>query len=156
MFPGFNSNQFNQPSEFQQGSEATFLSNGKLVTHPLHLFTCLRFPPFHLKPFYLWLACAFHLLSCELSTLNAGHVVVVAAVAITMPDPSDTTNSVQPTSMAERDRSGEREFYIYDAKELITAISSLAFTNANLWSMIEIVVLFTSAFELQDKDKTKI
>jgi hypothetical protein len=77
-----------------------------------------------------------------------------------MPDPSNITNSSQPTTMAPRDRSGGREVHIYDAKEPATVIGGLILTNgvtnANLYSMVEILVLFTSAFELQDKDETKI
>jgi hypothetical protein len=62
--------------------------------------------------------------------------------------------------MAPRDRSRGRNVHIYDANDSATVIGGLILTNgvtkANLYSMIEILVLFTSTFELRDEDDTKI
>jgi hypothetical protein len=62
--------------------------------------------------------------------------------------------------MAPRDRSGGRDVHIYDAKDPTTVLGGLILTdgvtNANLYSMIEIIVLFESDFGLRDKDDTKV
>jgi hypothetical protein len=62
--------------------------------------------------------------------------------------------------MAPRDRSRGRDVHIYDSNDSTTVIGGLILsngvTNANFYSMVEILVLFTSHFELRDKDDTKI
>jgi hypothetical protein len=54
--------------------------------------------------------------------------------------------------MAPGDRSKGRDVYIYDTKERTTVIGGLiltnGITNANFYSMVEMIVLFTSNFEL--------
>jgi hypothetical protein len=58
------------------------------------------------------------------------------------------------------DRSGGRNVHIYDAKNPTIVLGGLILsngvTNANFYSMIEILIIFTSTFFLQDKDGTKI
>jgi hypothetical protein len=62
--------------------------------------------------------------------------------------------------MAPRDRSRGRDVYIYDAKDPTTVLGGLILTNgvmnANFYLMIEILILFTSNFELRDKGDTII
>lgn len=62
--------------------------------------------------------------------------------------------------MAPRDRLGGRNVHIYDTKDSAIAIGGLTLTNdvtkANFYSMMEILVLFTSTFELRDEDDSKI
>jgi hypothetical protein len=62
--------------------------------------------------------------------------------------------------MAPRDRSRGRDVHIYDAKNPTTLLGGLILsngvTNANFYLMVEILVLFTSSFELRDKCDTKI
>ncbi|KAI4133790.1 MAG: hypothetical protein LQ347_002063 [Umbilicaria vellea] len=62
--------------------------------------------------------------------------------------------------MAPRDRSRGRNVQIYDAKDHTSVLGGLILTNgvtnANLYSMIEIVVLFTTDFEIRDEGDTKI
>lgn len=61
--------------------------------------------------------------------------------------------------MAPRDRSAGRTVHIYDAENPATAIGGLILTNGvtntSLYSMVEILVLFTSTFELHDENGTK-
>jgi len=58
------------------------------------------------------------------------------------------------------DRSEGRDIHVYDANERTTLIGGLILTNgvtnANFYSMVEIVVLFTSNFEVRKEDDTKI
>jgi hypothetical protein len=62
--------------------------------------------------------------------------------------------------MAPEDRSQGRDVHIYDAKDPTIVLGGLILTNgvtnANFYSMVEILVLFTSDFELRDKGDTKI
>ncbi len=62
--------------------------------------------------------------------------------------------------MAPRDRSTGRDVHIYDFKNPSTVLGGLilenGITNANFYSMIEIIILFSSDFELQDKGGSKI
>jgi hypothetical protein len=62
--------------------------------------------------------------------------------------------------MAPRDRSRGRDVHIYDAKDPTTVLGGLILTNGvtntNFYSMVEILVLFMSDFELRDEDDTKI
>ncbi|KAF4627998.1 hypothetical protein G7Y89_g10152 [Cudoniella acicularis] len=62
--------------------------------------------------------------------------------------------------MAPGDRSGGRDIHIYDIKDPSTVLGGLILTNgvtnANFYSMVKIIFLFTSNFELQDKGNTKI
>ncbi|KAH8710195.1 HNH endonuclease-domain-containing protein [Phaeosphaeriaceae sp. PMI808] len=62
--------------------------------------------------------------------------------------------------MAPRDRSRGRTVHIYDAKNPATVIGGLivtnGVTNTSLYSMVEILMLFTSTFELYDENGAKI
>ncbi len=62
--------------------------------------------------------------------------------------------------MAPRDRSRGRNVQIYDAKDRTTVLGGLILTNgvtnANFYFMVEIIVLFTTDFELRDEGDTKI
>jgi hypothetical protein len=62
--------------------------------------------------------------------------------------------------MAPRDRLRGRTVHIYDAKNPATIIGGLivtnGVTNTSLYLMIEILVLFTSTFELYDENEAKI
>ena len=57
-------------------------------------------------------------------------------------------------------RSGGRNVHIYDANnptvELGGLILSNGVTNANFYSMVEILIIFTSSFFLQDETGTRI
>ncbi|KAF2472076.1 uncharacterized protein BDR25DRAFT_284536 [Lindgomyces ingoldianus] len=59
-----------------------------------------------------------------------------------------------------RNRSLGRDVHIYDAKDPAATLGGLILTNGvtnnNFYSMVEILVLFASSFELQDGDDTKI
>jgi hypothetical protein len=70
------------------------------------------------------------------------------------------TKSPQTITMAPRDRSRGRTVHIYDAKNPATVIGGLivtnGVTNTSLYSMMEILVLFTSTFELYDENEAKI
>jgi hypothetical protein len=58
------------------------------------------------------------------------------------------------------DRSLGRDVFIYDAKDPDEALGGLILTNgvtnANLYSMVEIIIIFRSGFSLLDDDGTKI
>jgi hypothetical protein len=62
--------------------------------------------------------------------------------------------------MAPRDRSKGRDVHIYDTNDPTTVLGGLILangvTNANFYSMVEVLVLFTSNFELRDEGDTKI
>jgi hypothetical protein len=62
--------------------------------------------------------------------------------------------------MAPGDRSRGRDVHIYDAKDPATVLGGLILTNgvtnSNFYSMVEILVLFMSDFELRDEADTKI
>jgi hypothetical protein len=62
--------------------------------------------------------------------------------------------------MAPRDRSQGRNVHIYHTNDRTTVIGGLILTNgvtnANFYSMVEILVLFTCSFELQDEENAKI
>ena len=62
--------------------------------------------------------------------------------------------------MAPRDRSRGRNVQIYDAKDRTTVLGGLILangvTNTNFYFMVEIIVLFTTDFELRDEGDTKI
>ncbi len=62
--------------------------------------------------------------------------------------------------MAPGDRSSGRDVHIYDIKDPSTVLSGLflenGITNANFYSMVEIIVKFSSDFELQHEGNTKI
>lgn len=62
--------------------------------------------------------------------------------------------------MPSRNRSLGRDVHIYDASDRTTVLGGLILTNgvtnANFYSMVEILVLFTTAFELQNEEGTKI
>ncbi|OCK73002.1 hypothetical protein K432DRAFT_314066 [Lepidopterella palustris CBS 459.81] len=62
--------------------------------------------------------------------------------------------------MAPRNRSPGRDVHVYDANDPSTVLGGLilanGITNANFYSMVEILVLFTDTFFLRDEDDTKI
>ena len=62
--------------------------------------------------------------------------------------------------MPPRNRSIGRDVHIYDTKDRTTVLGGLILTNGvtntNFYSMVEILVLFTRNFELQDEGGTKI
>ena len=62
--------------------------------------------------------------------------------------------------MPPRDRSRGRTVHIHDAKDRDTVLGGLILTNgvtnANLYSMVEIFVIFTGGFELRDEDDVKV
>ena len=62
--------------------------------------------------------------------------------------------------MPARDRSAGRNVHIYDLNNPTTEIGGLlllpGITNANFYAMIEIIIMFSSSFFLQDEKETKI
>lgn len=62
--------------------------------------------------------------------------------------------------MPPRNRSVGRDVHIYDTNDRTTALGGLILTNGvtntNFYSMVEILILFASTFELQNKDGMKI
>jgi hypothetical protein len=62
--------------------------------------------------------------------------------------------------MPPRNRSPGRNVHIYDTNDRTTALGGLILTNgvtnANFYSVIEILIVFTSTFELQNEDSIKI
>lgn len=64
------------------------------------------------------------------------------------------------STMPPRNRSLGRDVHIYDAKDPPATLGGLILTNGvtnnNFYSMVEILVLFASSFELRDGDDTKI
>lgn len=62
--------------------------------------------------------------------------------------------------MAPRDRSRGRDVHIYDIKDPSTILGGLILengvTNANFYSMVEILALFSNDFELKYEGDTKI
>jgi hypothetical protein len=62
--------------------------------------------------------------------------------------------------MAPRDRSKGRHVHIYDTNDRTTVLGGLiltnSVTNANFYLMVEILILFTSSFELQDEENAEI
>jgi hypothetical protein len=73
------------------------------------------------------------------------------------PDSPNGTKSPETITIAPRDRSRGRTVHIYNAETPATAIGGLILThgvtNASLYSMVEILVLFTSTFELHDENE---
>jgi hypothetical protein len=78
---------------------------------------------------------------------------------------SSTLNHLNPpppqsSTMPPRNRSFGRDVHIYDTNDRTTALGGLMLTNgvtnANFYSMVEILILFTRTFELQNEDGTKI
>jgi hypothetical protein len=69
-------------------------------------------------------------------------------------------NTAPAFPMAPISRSVGRNVHIYDAADRTTVIGGLiltnGITNANFYSMVEILVLFTSDFELLDENNVKI
>jgi hypothetical protein len=62
--------------------------------------------------------------------------------------------------MAPRDRSKDRDVHIYDTNDRTTVLGGLILTNgvtnAHFYSMVEILALFTSSFELQYEENAEI
>jgi hypothetical protein len=62
--------------------------------------------------------------------------------------------------MPPRDRSGGRDLHIFDARDRNTSIGGLiltaGITNANLYAMIEIFVIFKSEYSLQSESNVTI
>ena len=62
--------------------------------------------------------------------------------------------------MPPTNRSGGRNVHIYDANDSGTVLGGLILTtgvtNANFYSMVEILFIFASTFFLQDEGETKI
>jgi hypothetical protein len=62
--------------------------------------------------------------------------------------------------MPPANRSGGRNVHIYDANDPATVVGGLILTNgvtnANFYSMVEILFIFTSTFFLQDEGDTEI
>ena len=75
-------------------------------------------------------------------------------------DTPSTQNRPPHSAMPPRNRSLGRDVHIYDAKDpaatLGGSILTNGVTNNNFYSMVEILVLFASSFELRDGDDTKI
>ena len=93
--------------------------------------------------------------SCHLSVCHLNPL----AHSIHMSSPTSLT-SAQVSTMAPRDRSRGRNVQIYNAKDHTSVLGGLILTNgvtnANFYFMIEIVVLFTTDFEIRDEGDTKI
>ncbi|KAF1811692.1 hypothetical protein P152DRAFT_459162 [Eremomyces bilateralis CBS 781.70] len=72
----------------------------------------------------------------------------------------DPLNPLQGSTMPSRNRSLGRDVHIYDANDRTTVLGGLILTNgvtnANFYSMVEIIVLFITDFELQNEESTKI
>ncbi|KIW86275.1 hypothetical protein Z517_01670 [Fonsecaea pedrosoi CBS 271.37] len=77
----------------------------------------------------------------------------------TSPPPETETSSPQNT-MPTRDRSAGRNVHIYDLNDPTTVIGGLLLlpgvTNANFYTMIEIIIIFEGPFFLQNENETKI
>jgi hypothetical protein len=62
--------------------------------------------------------------------------------------------------MPPRNRSGGRNVHIYNVKDPATPLGGLILTNgvtnANFYSMVEILVLFAGSFELRNEEDDKI
>jgi hypothetical protein len=73
---------------------------------------------------------------------------------------SSASDLPQISTIAPRDRSRGRNVHICDANNPATELGGLVLTNgvtnANFYSMIEILVLFESDFELRHEDSTKM
>ncbi|KAF1808661.1 hypothetical protein P152DRAFT_462221 [Eremomyces bilateralis CBS 781.70] len=72
---------------------------------------------------------------------------------------SNPSNPPQTSTMVPRDRSEGRDVHVYDANDSTTVLGGLVLTNgvtnSNFYSMVDILVLFTSCFELQHEE-TKV
>lgn len=62
--------------------------------------------------------------------------------------------------MAPVDRAEGRNIWVYDAKDRTVVLGGLLLTNgvtnANFYFMVEIIILFTTDFELRDEGDLKI
>jgi hypothetical protein len=71
-----------------------------------------------------------------------------------------STTSTFPVTMPPINRSGGRNVHIYDVNEPDVVLGGLilfgGITNANLYFMVEIIIIFTGPFFLQDETGTKI
>ncbi|KAF2187860.1 hypothetical protein K469DRAFT_704822 [Zopfia rhizophila CBS 207.26] len=76
--------------------------------------------------------------------------------------PSETLDPLSPqtSTMPPPNRSAGRNVHIYDPKDLDTVLGGLfltaGVTNANFYSMVEILVIFTTPFFLQDEGETTV
>ncbi|KAF2465657.1 uncharacterized protein BDR25DRAFT_239571 [Lindgomyces ingoldianus] len=74
--------------------------------------------------------------------------------------PISTFDPAQISTIAPRDRSGGRDVHIYSIKDPATVLCGLILTNgvtnANFYSMMEILLLLSNDFELRDEDDTKV
>ncbi|KAG9238857.1 hypothetical protein BJ875DRAFT_479915 [Amylocarpus encephaloides] len=71
-----------------------------------------------------------------------------------------TKNRLHGDARSPKNRSKGRDVHIYDTKDPSIALGGLiptnGITNSNFYSMVEILILFTSDFELPDEGETKI
>ncbi|KAF1815295.1 hypothetical protein P152DRAFT_455016 [Eremomyces bilateralis CBS 781.70] len=76
------------------------------------------------------------------------------------PEASNPLNPSQGRAIPPLNRSFGRDIHIYDANDPNAVLGGLVLTagvtNANFYSMIEILFIFASPFYLRDEDKTKI
>jgi len=85
-----------------------------------------------------------------------------SSTSITCGSPSEPADPLDPSqiSMAPVNRSKGRNVHIYDANDPTTVLGGLILsngvTNANFYSMVEILVIFKSNFFLRDEGDTKI
>ncbi|OAL37677.1 hypothetical protein AYO20_03184 [Fonsecaea nubica] len=74
--------------------------------------------------------------------------------------PSETETSSPQNTMPTRDRSAGRNVHIYDLNNPTTVIGGLLLlpgvTNANFYTMIEIIIIFEGPFFLQNENETTI
>jgi len=85
-----------------------------------------------------------------------------SSTSTTCGSPSEASDPLDPPqiSMAPNNRSNGRNVHIYDANDPTTVLGGLILsngvTNANFYSMVEILILFASDFFLRDEGDTKI
>jgi hypothetical protein len=90
-----------------------------------------------------------------------GSFAPTASAVSAMSSPSSPiSDSDPPSTMAPRNLSAGRDVHIYDTKDCTTVLGGLILTNGvtrtNFYGMVEILILFTSSFELQDEGGTTI
>jgi hypothetical protein len=77
-----------------------------------------------------------------------------------MSGPPSALDAVQISTMPPADRSIGRNVHIYDANDLDTVLGGLILstgvTNANLYSMVDILFIFENTFILRHEDHTQI
>jgi hypothetical protein len=103
-------------------------------------------------------------LSSQSDTLLQNEIIIEEHPKDTLPHPADSPSSLlhedTQSHMPPTNRSAGRDVHIFDTRDRSTSIGGLVLTkgvtNANLYTMIEIFVLFNSEYVLRNESDVEI